>query len=388
MANAIILIVGMPDSIHLSRWLKQVRGASANFVVVGTSPYRALHQDLVRLLGENLQFVELFPPVVLRGRNLTPAAVFLMDQLLGDRLRGFALRRLILKLKPHLVHVNELRVGGFPLSRAIRSSDSPRMKVWSTNYGNELSWFSRSRSGKAKLVKLLARSDAFSAECIRDVELALELGFQGAVMPTVPVSGGLEVRDSDPEKRTTIAVKGYDNRWGMGAMALEEVVKAIADSKSKELNVVAYSCDRKTLRAARILRRKFQVPIEALKKGECTHQEMLDLFNRALIYVGASKSDGVSTSVLEAMSQGAFPIQTDSSCADEWFRDGTSGLSVETGRVGQIYSAVCRVLNGSFDLTKARAINREVIRSRIDPQFSASLAIGSYKTVLLLEESE
>lgn len=383
LATATILIVGMPDSIHLSRWLKQVKQEGANFVVVGTSPYRAINPALSALLDDRFRFVELFPPIVIRGKNLTPAAVYLLDQLFGDRLRGFALRKLISKLQPNLIHVNELRIGGFPLSRALRSNDSLGMKVWSTNYGNELSWFSRSRSGKTKLVKILALSDAFSAECKRDVDLALELGFKGTVLPTVPVSGGLYVSESDPDERTTIAVKGYDNKWGMGAMALGEVVRAIVDSKSKDISVVAYSCDLKTLRAARMLSRRYGVPIEALTKGKCSHQEMLALFNKSLIYVGASKSDGVSTSVLEAMSQGAFPIQTDSSCADEWFIDGTSGLTVETGREGQIHRAVCRVLDGSIDLVEARAINREVIRSRNHPELSAKLAIESYERVLL-----
>jgi glycosyltransferase involved in cell wall biosynthesis len=44
---------------------------------------------------------------------------------------------------------------------------------------------------------------------------------------------------------------------------------------------------------------------------------MLKHFSEARIYIGISLSDGISTSLLEAMATGCYPIQTSTSCANE-----------------------------------------------------------------------
>jgi hypothetical protein len=40
------------------------------------------------------------------------------------------------------------------------------------------------------------------------------------------------------------------------------------------------------------------------------------------IYIGCSISDGISTSFLEAITKGVYPIQTNTSCAGEWIDNG------------------------------------------------------------------
>ena len=51
----------------------------------------------------------------------------------------------------------------------------------------------------------------------------------------------------------------------------------------------------------------------------------MKLFERARIYIGCSRSDGLSTSFLQALCSGAYPIQTDTSCASELVDGGASG---------------------------------------------------------------
>ena len=41
-------------------------------------------------------------------------------------------------------------------------------------------------------------------------------------------------------------------------------------------------------------------------------------FRAARVYLGCSRSDGISTSFLEALAFGCYPIQTNTSCAGEW----------------------------------------------------------------------
>jgi glycosyltransferase involved in cell wall biosynthesis len=49
------------------------------------------------------------------------------------------------------------------------------------------------------------------------------------------------------------------------------------------------------------------------------------MFRDARIYLGCSKSDGLSTSFLEAVCGGAYPIQTNTSCAQELVNEGVIG---------------------------------------------------------------
>ena len=50
--------------------------------------------------------------------------------------------------------------------------------------------------------------------------------------------------------------------------------------------------------------------ISAVPSGNLGHEEVLKLLSESEIYIGHSLSDGISTSMLEAMAMGAVPIQT------------------------------------------------------------------------------
>ena len=45
-----ILIIGMLDSIHLSRWLKQFKNESVDFVLMPSKKFKRLHPELISLL--------------------------------------------------------------------------------------------------------------------------------------------------------------------------------------------------------------------------------------------------------------------------------------------------------------------------------------------------
>ena len=57
-------------------------------------------------------------------------------------------------------------------------------------------------------------------------------------------------------------------------------------------------------------------------KDPISHEELLSVFGKSKIYIGCSVSDGISTSFLEALTKGVYPIQTNTSCAGEWLEKG------------------------------------------------------------------
>jgi glycosyltransferase involved in cell wall biosynthesis len=379
-----ILIAGMLDSIHLARWVSQLGSLDAKVVITGTSPYRKVRSELEEFVSRNpekFSIIELFPRTSILGHRVFPAISFVLDRFLGDFIRGTLLRRLILRVSPTVVHVNELIVAGMPAEFALRGMTSRRFHLWVTNYGSELIWRAKGGKIQSRMRRLLDSAQTFSAECQRDVKLAQEMGFSGVIVPVFPVSGGIENRSLAPLNKNIVALKGYDNDLGMGARALSEVGSFALENPHLEIEVVAYSCNRPTLRVASELSAQ-GVRVRALRKGALSHREMLELFGKAVAYVGASRSDGISTSVLEAMSGGAIPIQTASSCAAEWFMDGETGFSVSPDDLSQISKALATIFSPRFDLDGARKKNQEVLASNADPIRLCKIALQSYERII------
>jgi hypothetical protein len=384
--SAPILLVGMLDSIHFARWVSQLHSTGFRFVLTGTSPYRKIRPELLEAVSgypETFVIRELLPKVTFAGFRVLPAIVWMSDIILRDRLRGFFLGRLIDDVKPNLVHANEAIVAGLPLERTLGRlrGHSPK-NVWVTNYGSELVARLTSRSKRKRMQSLMSKATYFSAECERDNLLARKLGFRGRTLATIPVSGGLEVLEVLEEvTRRTIAVKGYHNSLGMGADALQKVVTFCRAHPDLGLKIVAFSCNRKTMKVARVSRR-LGIDIDALPKGSLTHAQMMDLFSRSIAYVGASKSDGISTSAIEAMANGAIPIQTSSSCANEWFSDGISGFSIQTDDLEDITRALDKIFSAEFDQKRARRMNADVVKARANNPMMQNIAIESYRKVM------
>jgi glycosyltransferase involved in cell wall biosynthesis len=83
---------------------------------------------------------------------------------------------------------------------------------------------------------------------------------------------------------------------------------------------------------------------------------MYEKFANSRIYVGASRSDGISTSFLEALVLGAYPIQTNTSCANEWVDKGFHAHLIEPNR-DAIFQALISTDNLS-NLEEIRLINK------------------------------
>jgi hypothetical protein len=208
-----------------------------------------------------------------------------------------------------------------------------KYKTMLTLFGSDLYWYSRFKKHADLITNLLPRIDIVSAECERDLGLARQFGFSGQFLPLTPVSGGLEAaRIPEPEslaafsKRRIIAVKGYGGTWGRGALAIEALGNLKSDLSGYQ--VVIFSCGYAARTAARRYLRPAGIEYRIYKKASLNHEALLDIFRRARIFVGVSKSDGLPATMLEAMSQGAYPIQTGTACIQGWFDPTLSHRSI------------------------------------------------------------
>lgn len=357
-----VLAIGMYDSPHFSRWLAQFADSDIDFLLLPSSPHRRIHHGLQTLLSNNtVATFRTIGPVWLMGLPTWAA-----DRLFQNLIRALILKWCVSRNKPQIIHALEIQNAGYILLKFLKINKSAKTipRLYLTNYGSDIYWFSRSKAHRSKIQSLLASVDAYSCECERDLNLAKNLGYEGEVMPIVPNAGGLSddecvMEIEDFNLRQSIAVKGYEGWAGQAVRALD-AIEAMS-SELRQFKIEVYSCNYKTIRKARSVRRKSGLEICCYRKGALSHSETLQLFRRSRIYLGVSRTDGISTSMLEAMASGAIPVQTATSCCEEWFTK--SGIVLLDTSIETIQNGIRGGIRLASDLSNAE-LNLQTIRTK------------------------
>jgi glycosyltransferase involved in cell wall biosynthesis len=98
--------------------------------------------------------------------------------------------------------------------------------------------------------------------------------------------------------------------------------------------------------------------------GMVPHHEVAEYLRASQIYLSMSLSDGSSTSLLEAMACGAFPIVSDIPANREWIVDGDNGFLVSPVDAKKLAQRVTDALNNSSFVKTASKKNVEIIQKR------------------------
>jgi glycosyltransferase involved in cell wall biosynthesis len=218
-----------------------------------------------------------------------------------------------------------------------------------------------------------------SSECRRDELLAEKYGFKGRFTPRVPAFGAIEIHEAaeDRSNRNQIAVKGYQNKWGQALLALK-ALESIS-SRLSGYSIVLYSCNEVTLKAARDFSKRTGLEVTAFPKGALSNQEVLDIFQNSAVYIGLSTSDGISASMIEAMANGAIPIQSDTSCCDEWLENEKGGYLVPFDDTAKVAELVTKILEDENWQINAAKKNFETLRVKLDPTATKDAALQTYE---------
>ena len=152
-------------------------------------------------------------------------------------------------------------------------------------------------------------------------------------------------------------IKGYTGFVGRALVAIKAC--ELAADHLREYEVIIYSASLKARIRALKLRHKHKIHVTILKK-RTPHHEMLKHFLEARVYIGISLSDGISTSLLEAMATGSYPIQTNTSCASEWLTP-TSGSIVPADDIARVSTELINALNSDHLVDRAANVNQDAI---------------------------
>ena len=375
------LVVAMVDSIHVARWLELFRYSGIDFQIVSSSPNRRIHPRITALtanVGSSTYKVHWF------SKYLSLPA-WLLDRVFEDGIRARVISSTIRKFRPHFVHAIEFQNAGYATAKAYKNLPSVgRPKLLVTNYGSDIFWFQNQPKHLIKIRNLLNMADGYSAECKRDVALALRLGFNGDNHHVFPNSAGLDALDlyslaEGQEPRSTIAIKGYQSEFGQALSALS-IVESMAD-ELLGFDIELFSCNRRTIRRARRVAKDTGLELTCHPKHKLSHGDILSLFRRSILYIGLSKSDGISTSMLEAMSQGAVPIQTGTACANEWIENGKTGFIVSPSANEQVSQGIRTIIRDASFRHYAITKNLETIRANYLSKDIRILATRFYASV-------
>ena len=373
--RATVVVVCMIDSVHTARWLKNFKDQGINFHLFPSTPNRRVHPQIRELLENSDQNGSLF--------FLNPLFTWLAipmwcaDIVLGNRVRGYLVSRMVRRIEATHLHAMELNHAGKISARALKKLDSTRPKVISTVWGSDIFWFGRFAKHRGYLAEILKGTDLLISECTRDLELANDLGFNGKFAKSESLFGFADSQLRKERIRTSernlILIKGYESFVGRASIAIKAVETLSNDLKQFEIHV--YSTTWKTRKIIRKYNKNAERRITYYKKNSLSSTQMLELFGRARIHIGISLSDGVPASMLESIVTGAFPIQTNTACYDGWLINQKSGLLVSP-ELAQVVAALELAIQDDDLVDSAMAINHQTAIEKLSQTFVADRISG------------
>lgn len=389
-----ILFVAMAESIHTQRWVSQLRDSGNDVRIYPSIDYGYSHRDL-----SGVHVYHSFYGRSGNNSHVTKHGIFLwLDSLaalarkilllITPNYQELYLTRVIQEFRPDLIHSLEMQAGGSLVYKV--KQDYPELPTWIvTNWGSDIYLFGQNKQ-QAKIIRQILEScDYYMCECNRDINLARKFGFKGKVLSVLPNAGGYDLKDilkygnTLPSTRKNIMLKGYQGWAGRSILGLEALERLGKSLNKGGYGLILYSTQGniEVEAKARKICKEFDIPIRILA-NDTSQMEIMKAHGLSRISIGLSLGDGISTSLLESMLVGSFPIQSYTSCADEWLLDGVSGILVSPENVMAVAEAISHAINNNKLVNKAAILNQRTIKKRANYDLVRKKVVAMYNNVL------
>jgi glycosyltransferase involved in cell wall biosynthesis len=382
-----LLVVAFAHSIHTARYLRLLSGSGWEIHLFDSQQIAPPHADLPPLTLHSLTTaavpdgVRLVPPATGTGRTLGERVAHLAEVVDAE---GF-----------DIVHSHEIQHGGALIDELRRQRPDLREIPWVvTNWGSDILWWGRNDTFVPRIRSVVSGCDYYGAECHRDVALARAFGLRGKVIGVWPVAGGLDLdharalRAPGPTSgRRTLAVKGAVNEVSRGHVAFEAVRRC--GDLLRDWEVATYQLDADLGVVVDELADEFGFVHRRLSDAGANtsaHDELLRMHGRARVSLGLNVTDALSTSFLEALAMGSFPVQSSSSCGNELTPVGRGALFVPAEDPGAVASALRRALTDDELVDAATPINERVAAEHLDTTRTRARVLDAYERILVDHE--
>ena len=368
-----ILFISMP-SVHVIRWIENLKDTSYElywFDVLGKGRLETLdsvHQytnwkkrKTASIKGE--YFLRKKAPLIYK--KIIPFLEVSANE---------ALEEIILEIQPDVIHSFEMQSCSYPILKTMQKY--PNIKWLYSCWGSDLYYYQQFSVHLKKIKQVLQRVDFLHTDCNRDFILAKKIGFMGKHVGVISGGTGYKLAELEKykfpvEERKIILVKGYENEFGRGL----NIIKALQQLKldyeiivfGSHINVINYIIANK-------------LDFKVFERHELSHQELMELMGKSLLYIGNSISDGIPNTLLEALVMGAFPIQSNPGGATaEIIENGVNGFLIENPEdVDEIKSLISYFIKNKKAMNKPQNINFELFKNKLNHDFNVGLVTQIY----------
>jgi glycosyltransferase involved in cell wall biosynthesis len=352
-----ILFVGMADSPHMRGWIIATKSEFPNLDLhLFPSDRPRFNPEVGNSFSELKNFSKVF--TISKNWKLNFAIYYTLDLLFGLRWRAYFLARYIRKIKPGTIHFHETQHGAYIYNLIASSSQIPgNTRNLLSTWGSDFVLYSKNSSEAARVKSCFEWLDLVTAERSVDGDIARELGYTGEFISPVYITIGSKrtqaLKREAVSRRKIILVKGTQDNSGrcLNILAALEQLDLNLDG----FEILVYSASEPTKVAVDLLRHEKGLKIRCLPR--IPKKEMKELFGRARISIGVGISDGLPGALVEAMGNGAFPIQSSNSCADVFIENGKNGFIVDAWDLEGIKSSIKRALLEDELVDQAASLN-------------------------------
>ena len=332
----IILLVGMVNSIHFARFIEKncISNNERTFVIINSTPFTIPHPTIENAIRKNKVYYfyhkrYLFDISLLQGNTKISGII---NKIFGKKLEksflsGFEKRNfenfLNRDFNIKIIHLFEMQHAGY-LFLEFSHKFNKETRVYYTNYGSDIAYFNQFPKHKSKIEELISFVNLYFAECNRDINIAKDLGYKGEFAPinmNSEINLKLHLGKSDKRiktsKRKIISIKSYDSFVGRSNLILDAILESTDVLKDFKLVFFSSSYYFNKIIAGPQLE-DHEIEFEIFNHGTLSEVDMINIFEQSRVVISNSKCDGVSTSIIEAVIHGAFPITSNTGCAGDW----------------------------------------------------------------------
>ena len=352
-----ILFIGMADSPHLKGWITATKNELPELDLYLFPSDRPRFDPFAgNSLRELRKDTKVF--MIVKNRKFNFAINYGLDMLFGIRWRAFFLARYIRKIKPEIMHFHETQHGAYIYNLIASNSSIPgNTRNLLSTWGSDFILYSKISTEIVKIQSCFRWLDLITAERALDERISRDLGYTGEFRTPVYITIGSKntegVNNVNTSKRKIILVKGTQDNTG-------RCLNILAALEQLDLNlggfeILVYSASEATKVAVDLLCNENGLNIRCLPR--VSKKEMREIFERARVSIGVGISDGLPGALVEAMGNGAFPIQSSNSCADVFIENGKSGFIVDAWDLEGIKSSIRRAILEDELVDQAASLN-------------------------------
>ena len=325
-----ILMVAIPNH-HFFRWTQQLEQSGHEvywFDITDSGPNSSQIKWVNQLKGWKQKWNYPFRTTL---KKRLPR-LFKFIQKFNERDINSVFQNYINEISPDVIHCFEMKLSGMPILNTLNlNKDIPLVY---SSWGSDLFAFDKLGLGRQQVTSFLERTNYLITDCKRDFEIAKINGFENNFLGVFPGNGGLKINFeyiNSFKERNTIIIKGYDDGVGKAIKVLK-ALELLPKELIAKYKVVIYSADADSNVEDYVGSSSYfnSIDLKIYSRYQFLQNEkLLKLMGQSVIHIANSISDGMPNALLEAMSMGSFPIQSNpGNVTEEIINNNENGLLI------------------------------------------------------------